>query len=70
MTVQELMDILKDLDPDMEVIIQGDSEGNYYGECAGADTAMYDEEEGACVHPDDEDDEGRDLKEVLVIWPV
>lgn len=42
MKIRELMEILKDLDPEMECIIQKDSEGNGYSPLAGADPdAIY-----------------------------
>ena len=37
MKVRELMEALKDLDPNAEVILQKDSEGNGYSPCVGAD---------------------------------
>lgn len=45
MKVSELLEQLKDLDPDMEVIMQKDAEGNGYSPLAGADPdAVYIEE--------------------------
>lgn len=42
MKVKELLEILKDLDPEMELIVQKDSEGNGYSPLAGADSdAIY-----------------------------
>ena len=37
MKVKELIDALKDCDPEMEVILQKDSEGNSYSYLSGAD---------------------------------
>ncbi len=42
MKIRELMEVLKDLDPEMECIMQGDAEGNDYSPLAGADPdAIY-----------------------------
>lgn len=42
MKIKELMDELGKLNPDMEVMLQIDSEGNGYNQCAGADgDAIY-----------------------------
>lgn len=37
MKVKDLLEQLKDLDPEMEIIMQKDSEGNGYSPLAGAD---------------------------------
>jgi hypothetical protein len=42
MNVKELIEELQQMNPDSEVIIQKDSEGNSYSPCAGADAdAIY-----------------------------
>jgi len=37
MTVAELIKELKRLDPEMEIVLQGDSEGNFFNRLAGVD---------------------------------
>lgn len=37
MKVKDLLEALKELDPEMEIILQKDSEGNGYSPLAGAD---------------------------------
>ena len=46
MKVSQLMDILENCNPDAEVIMAGDPEGNYYGSVSGVDEDLYFNEEG------------------------
>lgn len=46
MKVSQLIAQLKKLDPDAEVILQSDPEGNGYHEVSGADAAVYDGDDG------------------------
>jgi len=76
MKVKHLNQILRDCDPNMEVILSTDAEGNRFETVGGATKTFYVREgknEGYCPHPDDvlEMDEERrlSLKEVLLIWP-
>lgn len=84
MKVSLLLKILKELDPEMEVIIQKDSEGNGYSPLAGADPeGIYVEEsswggyvydptwgaEGACMD-EEEWQEILKLPRALILYPV
>jgi hypothetical protein len=46
MKVKELIIELQAMDPEMEIILQGDPEGNDYHECRGSDLCYYDKTEG------------------------
>ena len=41
MTVKELVELLKDEDPNRIIILQKDSEGSGFSPCAGIDTGVY-----------------------------
>lgn len=41
MNVGELIDFLRGFDPETEIILQKDAEGNGYSPLAGADTGIY-----------------------------
>ena len=85
MKVKDLIKTLQSADPDTEVIIQADSEGNGYSPCAGAELAIYvpDSSWGGEVYNLDsnasnnclEEKEWKKIKEnkknrCVVLWPV
>lgn len=84
MNVGELKEILKDLDDDMELIVQKDSEGNGYSPLSGADPEsvyvpcsawsgdVYDLEWDAedCGMEEDEWEEMRKRPRCVVLYPV
>ena len=80
MTVKELKEVLQNLDDDMEIMLQTDSEGNGYYTVEGADPDnVYDEENGtvyslnwtakdACLEEEDWE-ELKNGPRVLIIYP-
>ena len=46
MIVSELMDILENCNPEAEVYMAGDDEGNYYNSVSGIDEELYINENG------------------------
>jgi len=46
MKVSQLMDILENCNPDAEVIMAGDEEGNYYCNIESVDDDLYIDEDG------------------------
>ena len=81
MKVHELIQQLSNADPDSEVILSRDSEGNGYSPVGTLEMAMpYDSWYGGAVYnPSDEDemlsdcwtqDEWDELPRVVVIWPM
>lgn len=83
-TIKDLKEAVKDLPDDMQVILQGDSEGNSYRVCAGVDPNaiyvpdsswdgdVYDTEWTAdeCCLEEDEWEEMKAGPKCLVIFPV
>lgn len=84
MKVSELIEALKDLPPEMEVILQKDAEGNGYSPLSGVDPdAIYMEEtswsgevwstnwtaEDACMD-DDEWESFKKQPRCLILYPV
>lgn len=50
---------------DLPVILQGDQEGNYYNDAAGAERTFYEDDSTA----DCREEAGEDAVEVIVIYP-
>lgn len=73
MKVRELMEELRELDQDAEVILQEDAEGNGYRVLRGADVALYkphDGWHGEC-YPEDDPDAPRSAEQrVVVLHPI
>lgn len=81
MKVKELIKFLKSVDQNLNVVLQCDSEGNGYSPAAGAEFAIYDENNGAvyslkysaedCCLEDDEWEKMKKSKKAqcVVIWP-
>jgi hypothetical protein len=85
MKVKDLIEQLSKLDPDANVVLQKDSEGNGYSPCAGAEEALYvagSTYSGQVFNLDDdstdvdmEDDEWEKIKsnkknKCVVLWPT
>ncbi len=80
MTVKELIEQLQVLDPGMEVIMQGDPEGNFYNKAAGACEVVQDEEnvysledshDDQCLDEDEWDELKNDKSaRRCVVWPL
>lgn len=77
MKVKELIEQLDELDPEAEVILQKDSEGNGYSPCVGAESCIYIPEstwDGQVYNKEDldKDEEADTSKQVaaVVLWPV
>lgn len=51
----------------LEVILQSDTEGNYYNICRGAEYTFYEEDSDTTA--DCREDAGEDAQEVIVIYP-
>ena len=72
MTVQELIDKLKSLDPNTAVIVSCDSEGNAHSALAFADPSHYVPDSHGlvqCIHPDDLPDYP-EAEPCLCLWPT
>ncbi len=72
MTVRELIEKLKSLDPDTAVILSSDSEGNSHSPLADVDPSHYVAEStnsGTCLHPDDLPDYP-DAEPCVCLWPL
>jgi hypothetical protein len=56
MIVRKLMDILENCNPDAEVVMAGDPEGNYYSHVGSVDEDLYINEDGEvgfnCITPE------------------
>jgi len=75
LTVGKLKEILEGLDPDLPIILQGDSEGNQYRlACGGESGNYYDPEsswDGQVYRPDElEEWDTEDAVPCFVIWPI
>jgi hypothetical protein len=71
MKVRDLIAHLQDEDPDANVILSGDAEGNRLGTWAGyTDSYKYIEEDGEIWLLDADDTEHDDWKLGVVLWPV
>lgn len=79
MKVQELIELLQGQDPEAEVILQKDAEGNGYSPLAGADPSLYLADttySGETLHPEDIEDEFYDEEDIaaavaaVILWPV
>lgn len=79
MKVKELIELLQGQDPEAEVILQKDAEGNGYSPLAGADPSLYRADttySGEPLHPDDIEDgyyDDADLAAAvaaIVLWPI
>ena len=71
MKVKDLIGMLEKFNPNYQVILQKDSEGNGYSPVAGAEDAHYVAE--ASYYGEvysDEDDIPDNAKPCVVIWPV
>jgi hypothetical protein len=79
MKVKELIEALREMDPEMEVILQGDPEGNFYNRAEGAGVVVqyagevYDMEwthDECCLDEDAWEELKRDAdKHRCVVWP-
>lgn len=65
MTVKELIDQLKCMPLDLEVMLSRDGEGNGYGNVSDVELSSKNDENEPC-HPDDADDT---RGQCVVIWP-
>ena len=77
MKVKELILKLQNLDPELEVIIQKDPEGNGYSPMSGAEIGQYLPDSpysGYCIHPDDlpdlDEETYKQLETVVIFWPI
>lgn len=78
MTVKELIEILKDLPEDREIVMSCDAEGNGYSPLADADPQRWYTPEttwsGDVHHPDDIESGEVELDEssklVVLLWPT
>lgn len=77
MKIKQLIEELQKLNPEFEVILQRDPEGNAYSPAAGVGEAFYtaiSSWSGECHHPDDvqemNEEERKKLETVVVLWPV
>lgn len=66
MKVKDLIAELQKLNPELDVILQRDSEGNGYESCRGAEETMLNED-GEALHPDDYEEYG--VSKGVVIYP-
>ena len=66
MKVSELIKKLKQEDPDSEVVLASDEEGNSFAPLSVVDCAIYDPEEQQVYDPDEKDING---KVAVVLWP-
>ncbi len=67
MKVRELIEVLQKCNPEHDVILQRDPEGNGYGPLSGAEAAVYDEQDNEVIHKDDVEDQDDNC---VVLWPV
>lgn len=77
MKIKELIEILSEMNPELEVILQKDPEGNGYSPLAGAEVGEYlptSTYSGESIHPDDlgdlEEETLEKLQTVVYFWPV
>lgn len=74
MKVKDLIATLKTVDPEFEVVMSSDGEGNNYSPLAGLSVEMYIPEStwsGQLMHPDDAEDNDTEYKEnAVVVWPT
>jgi len=78
MTVKELIDKLKDLPPDMPVVMSKDAEGNGYSPLSTVDRVWYVAEStwSGVIYDDDDLEEAKadgmadDAEKVVCFWPV
>jgi len=72
MTIRELIEKLKTLDPDIPVIMSSDSEGNAHSKITDADASHYVPASFGCVdliHPDDLSDYP-EAEPCVCLWPT
>ena len=73
MKVREVMEQLKNIDPEREVVLSSDAEGNNYRMLYGLDSDMfYQTEEGWVFDEQERVDEDYPLKDCIkavVLWP-
>lgn len=73
MKVKDLVAGLSKLDPNLEVVLQKDSEGNGYSPCAGFEPGIYVPDStwsGEFHNPSDVEDEEISDINAIVLWPV
>jgi len=67
MKVSELIELLKEVDQDFDVVVSSDGEGNSFSEAGGVSTGNFDPQYGELLDEDDMRD--AELEEnCLVIW--
>jgi hypothetical protein len=70
MKVKELQETLATLDPEMEVVLAGDAEGNYFYSLGMTEEVLWDEKNSEVIHPDDNEDWNEDGPvRAVVLWP-
>ena len=66
MKVKELIEELQKLDPELDVILQKDEEGNGFNLCGGVEETMLNDNDEA-LHSDDYEEYG--VRKGVVIYP-
>ena len=74
MTVKELLEALEGVDPEMEIILQRDPEGNSYSPADGAEPAFYQAQtfvRGEVYTQEDLEEGygGANPQPIIVLWP-
>lgn len=73
MKVKELIEELSELDPELDIVISKDSEGNIFNPvfCVTSDGSYYEEETKDLYLPEDLDDDFdfEGMYKVAIIWP-
>lgn len=69
MNVKDLINLLSAYNPDLEVVLQKDSEGNGYSPLSGAAPAYYEADStySGSVYAEDDTDEPDNC---VVLWPI
>jgi len=75
MTVKELIENLRSIDPETKIVMSKDAEGNGFSPLSEIDPAAWYQAEttwsGDVLHPDDYDpDDAEGLEKVVCFWPV
>jgi len=69
MTVKDLMEFLKDSNPDLPVILSKDGEGNDFRKMHMVQEAAYVEQKWGGADVYNQEDAPKDAKPCLVLWP-
>jgi len=73
MKIKDLIELLNKEDPEMNIIMSKDGEGNDYSPLAGIGDGLYVADStwsGTVYNLDEKDEAGENFEKVIVLWPT